>query len=163
VNEAQTLEYLKRLTSGELVIATSCFSRYETRFGVPVRTTIGAPKTWKHPTAELENISELAPYGVAFVEKYDTNLELFEEAYVKRLRKHEQTIWDKLHALHEKYDGEPLVLLCYERNPAECHRSMAATWFGGFGVFVHEAPRHLANAGPKLAVPPAAPVEPTLF
>lgn len=136
--------YLRKLVAGELVIATCAYRKYRPEFGVPVATSVGTPggrSPWRHERA-LEQCRGLTPYGI-FKNPAYADFAKAERAYVDRLRKDEDKVLAQLWLLHERFGGEPLVILCWEPNPAECHRSWAADWLGGHGVRVLEAPAHL--------------------
>jgi uncharacterized protein YeaO (DUF488 family) len=69
----------------------------------------------------------LAPSKQTFALKSDeafeaTYLAELEEAGVAKVR-------DLLRRFSEEAGGRPLVLLCWERDRAECHRSMFARWW----------------------------------
>ena len=54
----------------------------------------------------------------------------FERSYVKDLeRVGPDRVADLLRRIGREEGGRPLCLLCFERDPAECHRAMFARWF----------------------------------
>lgn len=56
----------------------------------------------------------------------------YEESYLGDLEAvGVEQIMDKLEQISAEHSGKPLVLLCHERDPAECHRSMFARWYEG--------------------------------
>jgi hypothetical protein len=134
--------YVRRLAQGGLIVATACIRTWHDEYGVPVRTTVGLVRKWPHQNA-LENVPDLAPFGIFGKPQYDEDDEAARAAYVRRLNGKRKAIFVALQLLHYKHDGAPLCLLCWEPNPADCHRSWAADWFGGEGIRVLEAPGHM--------------------
>ncbi len=106
-------------------IVTSYYSAYRPEMGVPVRITLGAPPSWfKHPWEEARM---LAPPPRVFRLKDD---EEFRRKYRHHLyRVTPERIGQRLEEIASRHPGERLVLLCFEANPAECHRSMFAEWW----------------------------------
>jgi hypothetical protein len=82
--------------------------------------------------------------------------EKFERAYLRKLdRLGAERIEALLRTISEEEGGKDLALLCYERDPAECHRSMFSRWWRErTGEVVEELP----GTGPT---GPTA--QPTLF
>ena len=71
----------------------------------------------------------LAPSRETFALESDED---FEAAYVAELEAAGVAkIGDLLRRFSEEAGGKPLVLLCYEKNRADCHRSMFARWWEG--------------------------------
>jgi hypothetical protein len=69
----------------------------------------------------------LAPSRATFALEDDVD---FEESYVAGLEEiGVEKIGDLLRRLSDEGGGQALVLLCHERDPAECHRSMFARWW----------------------------------
>jgi len=69
----------------------------------------------------------LAPSKQTFALKSD---EAFEAAYLAELEEAGvDKIGDLLGRFSEKEGGRPFVLLCWERDRAECHRSMFGRWW----------------------------------
>lgn len=115
--------------------------------GVPIRTTVGRPRAFRYP---YENVSELAPRGLFNNPAFATD-ETFTSAYLERLEAHRDIIVSKLTELHDKYDGRPLVLLCYENvwKGDRCHRTTAAGWFNDtFGLTVPEISPSISRPRP---------------
>ena len=73
---------------------------------------------------ELKNASTIKPYGI--FNKYSG--EQYVEKYFERLEKIgvDRILEDLRKAQGDKKN---LVLMCYEKNPEECHRSMFAKWW----------------------------------
>lgn len=94
---------------------------------VVVRISIGKPK-WIAPAdaAAMPFVSELAPYGAFHIED-DAE---FERVYRERLEtKGVELIEQRVRAVGAEYPGLPIVLCCFERDPAACHRSSFARWW----------------------------------
>ncbi|MBO9533938.1 MAG: DUF488 family protein [Solirubrobacteraceae bacterium] len=85
-----------------------------------MRISLGKPKFWPEAAA-FAYVHELAPAGLL-----DLHGREFAEAYLTRLDRHGDRILDRLAAVENP--GLPLALLCFEANPAQCHRSTAAQW-----------------------------------
>jgi hypothetical protein len=92
--------------------------------GVPICTSLGRPK-YPLPYSLDEEVHALKPWGLL-----DTPEPEFTEKYIVRLEKVGTTkLWRVFHAISNQYDGRRLVLLCHERDAAECHRSTFASWW----------------------------------
>jgi hypothetical protein len=93
---------------------------------VAVSISRGMPR-WSLPYALGHKVACLAP------ESRTHNRRLFEESYVAQLERHGlEKIEMQLRLISEKFDGRPLVLLCWEdlSKPGEwCHRRMFAKWY----------------------------------
>ena len=92
-----------------------------------MRISIGKPK-WLAPTVAeaMPFLRELAPYGAFHIE----DDEAFEQVYRDRLdRAGVDRIEARLRAIAEQRPGVPLALCCFERDPADCHRSSFARWW----------------------------------
>jgi hypothetical protein len=56
--------------------------------------------------------------------------EAFDKSYLRQLDSEGVgKIRDLLGKLSDEAGGKPLVLLCHEKNPADCHRSTFAAWW----------------------------------
>lgn len=91
---------------------------------MPVRTSVGLPRFWSEakafPVAKL-----ITPYGLRKLTGDD-----FRAAYLGRLAEAGfDRILDELCQIHTAYGGKPLVLLCFEKDRKDCHRSMFAAWW----------------------------------
>jgi hypothetical protein len=95
----------------------------ETPAFVPVSISVGSPRFM--PSAGIPKIGALAPYGLMKIKSDD-------EFYAHYRMRLEQSGVDGLQwefdRIFETYQ-RPLVLLCFERNPADCHRRFFATWW----------------------------------
>jgi uncharacterized protein YeaO (DUF488 family) len=68
-----------------------------------------------------------------------TDPDEFRRRYRHRLHQRTGRILAELAELHERYDGWPLALCCFEADPAACHRSVLAGWLAEKGVAIEEA------------------------
>ena len=117
-------------------LVTGRYQRFDRRSGVPVRTTVGAPR-WK--IDGLEFASTLAPYGI-FGKLPEAEMPV---AYEARLEDHTGEVVRQLARLVDAHPGERLCLLCFDDVHAgeECHRRWFASWFERrFGIDVPELP-----------------------
>jgi hypothetical protein len=123
------------------VIATAPLmtGRYQTwrpGLGVPIRSTVGAPKFWRH--GRLVFVRQLAPWGLLSPTMDDATAR---RIYVDRLNVRAGDVVAELAGIARAYPGQPLVVLCFEPAGQECHRFWFADWFGGrYGVEVSELP-----------------------
>ncbi len=92
---------------------------------VPVGISRGVPRwplPFRYRVARL-----LAPSRATFALEDDAD---FEREYLRELEEAGvEKIGDLLRRLSDEGGGQALVLLCHERDPAECHRSMFARWW----------------------------------
>ena len=94
---------------------------------VVVRISIGKPK-WLAPAVAdtMPFVRELAPFGAFHIEDAKT----FERLYRERLdEKGVARIESRFQAIARQRPGVPLALCCFERDPADCHRSSFARWW----------------------------------
>jgi hypothetical protein len=92
-----------------------------------VRISLGRPK-WIHParTAAIPYIAELAPVGRLF----DLDEPEFDRAYRSAsTRSASIASKQRFRELAATHGGRPLILLCFERDRADCHRGTFATWW----------------------------------
>jgi hypothetical protein len=89
--------------------------------GVPVRTSVGAPRSFPAPLVEWPTVY---PWGIY-------NLDLDEATF---RRKYRHGLWSKkpkvlaeLSEFQAGYDQD-LVLLCFEPAETFCHRTVLAGW-----------------------------------
>jgi hypothetical protein len=93
--------------------------------GVPVRVTLGRPPHWfRH---KLEHVRELAPPGYVFNIKD-------EQTWRRKYRHHlyrvtAERLQQRFEEIAHRHPGQRLVLLCFESDPAGCHRRMFAEWW----------------------------------
>lgn len=110
---------------------TGRYQTFNPNYGVPVRTTVGAPR-FKLGYELVARSSPIAPYGLfgkgleppQFIEKYVARLE---KTGYPGMRTHLETI------AHDHGDDR-LVLLCYEDVAAGgfCHRRIFADWWTSY-------------------------------
>lgn len=83
---------------------------------------VGLPK---YPLAhELKHLTSVKPYGV--FGKYHG--EEYKQKYFERLEMIGlERIYNELMSVQG--DKENLILMCYEKDPSECHRRMFAEWW----------------------------------
>lgn len=119
-------------------LATSCYARFQTVMGVPVAISIGQPK-WPLRYRLEHKITNLMPWGLL---GRDLPWPEFEAGYRERL---DQIGTDRLRRQFDeiaaKHPDRPLVLLCWEKPGAPCHRAVFAEWWQErTGEGVEEAP-----------------------
>lgn len=100
---------------------TASYQAISPELAVPVRTSIGVP-TWI--TYPLVDWLTVAPWGLLDVQDAAD----FRRRYRHRLHQRTPRILRELAELRAAYAGWPLALLCYERDPADCHRALLAEW-----------------------------------
>lgn len=92
---------------------------------VPVGISRGVPRwplPFRYRVARL-----LAPSRATFALEDDAD---FEREYLRELEEAGvEKIGDLLRRLSDEGGGRPLVLLCWERDRADCHRRMFAEWW----------------------------------
>lgn len=100
-------------------LAPSSYRVYRPGMEVAVRITLGCPPRWfRYPH---EEIRALAPPPRVFRIEDD---EEFRRKYRHHLyRVTPEKLRQAFAEISERHGGERLVLLCFEANPAECHRS----------------------------------------
>lgn len=148
---------------------TACWSRALKHGGddiVIVRTSIGKPR-WVSKTVmdHLPAVKELMPWGLL---SRDIPFDEFVVRYRRRLDEvGVDLLNDIFEDLERRNPGRGLVLVCFEGNPLECHRSVFARWWlEQTGELIPEFPggatHHLTGTAPE---PPAAaePVQETLI
>lgn len=95
---------------------------------VPVRISVGLPRGMKG-AKDLDVVHMLTP-GELFSQRNQLSTAQFRARYYKRLDNYGvQKIHKVLKAISKENDGKALVLLCFEKDPAECHRSLFARWW----------------------------------
>jgi hypothetical protein len=92
-----------------------------------VRISLGRPKWAPYArTAAIPYISELAPVGRLF----DLDGAEFDHAYRERLDHiGVDRIEQRFREIAAAHGGRPLILLCFERDRAACHRGTFAEWW----------------------------------
>jgi hypothetical protein len=119
-------------------LATGRYAAWRASDGVPVRSTVSAPRSWPH-VVELEFAAELAPYGV--FGRTELSDDEAKALYVARLDQHAHRVVSALAEIARRHPGETLVLLCFEDvdSGQACHRRWFAEWFEGrLGIVVPE-------------------------
>jgi uncharacterized protein YeaO (DUF488 family) len=94
---------------------------------MPVRTSVGTPRFW--PEANALPVPKLiTPYGLRKISDYEEfkvrHRARLDESGVDSIRR-------ELTEIAEAYGNKPLALLCFEKEPSECHRSLFAEWWEG--------------------------------
>jgi hypothetical protein len=130
---------------GMIRVAGLVTSRYQTwkpAQGVPIRSTVGAPKFWHGEP--LVVVPQIAPFGI-----FGRHLPTDEarRLYLARLDRHGLEILAALVAIARSHPSQPLVVLCFENvnGGQTCHRRWFAEWMQDrHGVEVPElsAPTH---------------------
>lgn len=105
--------------------ATCSWRGFRPEMGVPVRITLGKPPRWfRH---EYEEVRLLAlPPRVFRLDDWDE----FRRKYRHHL--HRTTVPRMRRAfgeIAERHPGRPLVLLCFEADPSDCHRGLWSEWW----------------------------------
>jgi hypothetical protein len=94
----------------------------------PVAVSVGVPRSL--PWARSLRCSEITPWGLVGRSAPKLAPDEWEERYLSRLDRHGvEAITASLTTTHASYGGRPLVLLCWEQDPADCHRGMFARWW----------------------------------
>ncbi|MBB4663162.1 DUF488 family protein [Conexibacter arvalis] len=74
--------------------------------------------------------SEITPWGLVSAKAKELTADEWRERYVARLERHGvEKIQQRFETLYREYGKHPLALLCWEENPADCHRSYFADWW----------------------------------
>ncbi len=154
VIEAHEDSILKAEVSSPLPcsIFTCNWSSYKPEMGVAVRTTVGnAPKWFAFPYLESKSLKPWSTF------RSELSLEEGRLVYMAELDKHEDWVMDEMRKLGEIAQGQPLVLLCFEKlvTGIECHRRWAADWFATKGIEVPELTTQVVKV--------ALPVQESLF
>jgi hypothetical protein len=129
---------------------TARYVDYDPAWGVAVRTTVGAPKGWRH--WPLEHIRRVTPYGLLHIR----NREEFAERYIARLeRAGAEVIERRLQGIADKYAGGSLWLCCFDdltKPGAWCHRTLLGGWLEeNLGVEVIEINKPSQSAQLRLS------------
>jgi hypothetical protein len=115
---------------------TGRFQTFEPAMGVPVRSTVGVPRFWKH--GEMDHARDATPYGI-FGSALDDEAAWL--AYLERLDRRSGQLVGFLADVARRHPGQPVVVLCFEDVHAGqvCHRRWMAEWFvERFGLTVPE-------------------------
>lgn len=109
-------------------LATANFKGYALDMGTPVRISNGMPK-FKLPVTLKYKIPLLFPRW-EWVQDQNLSVRDFRAKYWRGLDAIGlDNIGDVLQAISDDSGGKPLVLLCYERMPRDCHRGDFAMWW----------------------------------
>lgn len=103
-------------------LATCSWRKFRPEMGVAVRITLGKPPRWFR--YEHEELRLLAPPPKVF--RMAEWRKPF-RAYLYRVTA--ERIGRALDELSEKHGGARLVLLCFEADPADCHRGEFSRWW----------------------------------
>jgi hypothetical protein len=113
-------------------VRTSSYRAWRPEFGVPVRVSIGVPAWFPAP---LVDWTTPAPWGLLTRPRLEP--EEFRRRYRHRLHCLTPKVLAELGDLRAAYDA-PLVLLCWERPGAWCHRVLLAEFLAEHGVQIEE-------------------------
>lgn len=94
----------------------------------PVAVSVGVPRnlTW----ARTMRCSEITPWGLVGAKARELTPQEWEARYLARLERNGvEAITARLQTLYTSYGNHPLVLLCWEPDPDDCHRGMFARWW----------------------------------
>jgi hypothetical protein len=117
-------------------LVTTRYASWKPGLGVPIRTTVGAPRFWRH--GPLVFVKELAPFGI-FGE--DLPADVARRRYRERLEAKTEQFVPALADIARRHPGERQCVLCFEDVQAgqTCHRRWFAEWFEEqFGIGVPE-------------------------
>jgi hypothetical protein len=106
-----------------MMVVTCSWARYRPEMGEPIRITVGKPKNFPYPYVDY---LPLAPFGLL---KVRTDAEFAIKYRAKLGRVGAEAYYNGLVRVWEEVNREPLVLLCYERYPEQCHRGVFSEWF----------------------------------
>jgi Protein of unknown function, DUF488 len=110
-----------------LELFTSSYRAWRPGAGSPVSTSLTTPKWWPE-AAEYPQLWEACPRWSYFCAEPAE----FERAYLAQLERYgPQRIARRLAEIARNAYMEPsdrLCLLCFEADPADCHRSLFASW-----------------------------------
>jgi len=95
---------------------------------VPLGCSVGVPRSL--PWARSLRASEITPYGLVGERATELKPDEWEARYLARLERHGvERIRARFTDVFETYGRRPLVLLCWEAQPTDCHRGMFARWW----------------------------------
>jgi hypothetical protein len=121
-------------------IVTGRFQTWKPEVGIPIRTSIGRPRSWRHAEQPIHD-RDITPYGVAFNAEVEAMPDGGRSVYLDRLDARAGRIVARLAALARQHPGRQLVVLCYENVAAGdvCHRRWLADWLEDrFGIAADE-------------------------
>lgn len=100
----------------------------------PVGISRGVPR-WKMPY-RYKLVRELAPDDRTWAEE---DWSRFGDEYRRQLEELGlEAIVGKLEKISKEAGGLPVVLTCFEKDPADCHRGLLASWLRENGVEIQE-------------------------
>jgi hypothetical protein len=117
-------------------VVTGRYATWNSDHGVPIRTTVGTPRFWRH--GPLVFIKELAPFGIF---GQGLPVDVARTRYRDRLEAKADQFVAALADVARQHRGERLCVLCFEDVHAgqDCHRRWFAEWFQQrFGMEVPE-------------------------
>lgn len=93
---------------------------------IPVRISLGLPRFMKGAN-KFPQIPQLAPYGDLF---YERQRDVFKERYWERLDEiGVDKVRELLDEVQAQYPDKAMTLMCFEHDPADCHRGDFAIWW----------------------------------
>ena len=122
-------------------IVTARYTGFRREHGVPVRTTVGAPKYWRsNRQGDLVHFKEMAPYKILGNAALKTD-EDQRRAYWMRCEELAVPIVQTMAEIARTHPDQTLCLLCFEdvHKGQQCHRRWFARWFEmRFGLLIPE-------------------------
>jgi hypothetical protein len=109
-------------------VVTTRYSFWKPEHGVPIRTSVGAPKWWAGPA--LVQVRSLTPFGI--FGRDDLDADEARALYRERLDHYAERVVSDLADLARQHPGKALVVMCFEdltRPDTYCHRGWLAKWF----------------------------------
>lgn len=132
------------LPSGGPRLVTGRYQRFRPEHGLPVRTTVGAPRFWRaDQLGDLASLLDIAPYELMRGKASTAPVHEQRMIYRLRLERRALTVVVQLAGLAAAHPDRAVVLLCFEDVHAgeECHRRWFAEWFeAAYGIEVPELP-----------------------
>jgi Domain of unknown function DUF488 len=103
---------------------TASYRAYQPGWGLAVVTSLGLPK-FRPEAGQWPRCWLITPTPALF----HASADVFFEGYIERLdRFGPARIARVLERIARENDAESLVLLCFEREPEQCHRGLFAAW-----------------------------------
>lgn len=132
-----------------LDLFTCSYKEFRPAMGVPVRSTVGAPRfPLPYPLAYVAG--KVTPHSSMLRRPYSE----YRSLYLAMLdRRGVKAVVDELFAIRDAADDHRLVLLCFDdlsKPDAWCHRTMFAEWWlQNTGDTVRELGSHRDDPGPS--------------
>jgi hypothetical protein len=117
-----------------VTLFTCSYRLWRPDHGVPVRTSVGPPRSFPDVLVEWPTVY---PWGIY---NADLDEQTFRRKYRHQLHRKTPKVLAELQELREGYDA-PLVLLCFEPAGSFCHRTLLAEWIS----------QHTGEAIPEVA------------